>query len=1482
MTQDELDTCRICSAPAEPDAPLFHPCKCSGTIRYIHQDCLTTWLAHSKKKTCDVCKFKYSFTKVYSPNMPKQIPFVLFLRKFAQQLFWACVMGFRGLMVATIWLAFLPYVTVWTWRFYFVMGENIAWWINDRPRPTPTPAFYSYYSNFTDGDAQNRTDSSNRTFIGFATSYPVWRALSSDIFTGQIIASLIVLVFLGIFLLREWIMQNARPGVFEEDEFDEEVQGAEVRPPNQPVALDDVPLPPQNEQIEQVEQIEQDKQVEPIEQTESATGASSSGLREVSSMGSSESIESNASSETMEVPDAPELDIPDPPRHKRRLYVAKDEFKVAERGLQASRSRTWPSARDRSTSASYSKKKGKARRPIPDRSARDSSEDLPPEIGLAEHPDDFEFTFSVNRSSSPSIDSSPLDRSDMFSFHPPSGSRELLQYKSTPLPFPFTPVSTSPEPTGTSYGIRRPPLPSSNIPPSSDISSNDDSAIAIQPSPLISLGLPSRYLQSSDQPLASPSLATYRAPEELEAGPSQAVQTGYFDGEKTQIADREADSSSAAATVAESAFREDLAEFFQNESSDDDVDDWDFVEGERGPLREENLARHNRLIHIEALNNPREEADAVAEDQDGINDDDVDGALEEAIGMRGPLTTVFQNAALMIFVLDTTIGIAVWLPFTVGKTAALLSLEPIRVLQILQWPIRTIRYITDPIVDSFSFVLSRAIMPSFKALFSVASEPSVDSLTQPNGESKTLLDAGIFKILISRSPDASNSALSRSIDRVANSPVAHFLEPYFTWLGKRVRLNALVLKSTWIELANGDASVNRFFAVVLGYTFVGLLVAFYLNILNVGSVQSAGRAIRNAIRQQLIVAVFIVIELAVFPLGCGVMLDFCTVQLFPDTTVHSRVTFFAYASVTATFYHWVIGTIFMYQFAILLSGCRLILRPGALWFIKDPQDPNFHPIRDILDRPTLTQLRKLAVSAVLYSIVVALGMGGLIFCLRIWGKILLPLRWKLRAPLSDIPVDLLFLHIVMHSTVKYIRPRKFALALASYYWRWAARQLRLTSYMFGGLHPEEMQPSANVSSWLSSFYASKQLEKPSDAHNVAQFDGRYRRVPAQDNIALPREIRATVAVDEHGVPLDDAGRRLMDIQNSEAEKARRDISVDYTLVYLPPHFKERVIIFILSLWIAGSSLFVAAFVIPTLLGRAVFGLAFDREVHDGYSIIVGFYLLWGCYSLVRLLGRIDKRRQRMTHDEPRGDWAVYLFKRSMLWAGNFVWVAFWLGFVIPTLIAVVMEVYLVHPLRIMIKPDLTLNIRVFDFWALGLLYTKMALKSMRFRPETRVDVAVKEMKRKGWRCLDAVPITLDIIAPVTAGLLAILFLPVIVVFGLQQLLPTKIKSSALCQSHPFTLSSIALVGTSYLLDLHCPPRAVLYVYPGIFVCAAFTRMYSTLQVVCGSWAQQIRDTEFLVEMQLRNLELNRPVSVPIDASQSASSMASPVRIPGTG
>lgn len=72
------------------------------------------------------------------------------------------------------------------------------------------------------------------------------------------------------------------------------------------------------------------------------------------------------------------------------------------------------------------------------------------------------------------------------------------------------------------------------------------------------------------------------------------------------------------------------------------------------------------------------------------------------------------------------------------------------------------------------------------------------------------------------------------------------------------------------------------------------------------------------------------------------------------------------------------------------------MRPGAMWFIKDPSDQNFHPIRDILDRSALVQLRKLAVSAMMYSLVVACGVGSVGGLMMMMSGSLLPLRWKPR------------------------------------------------------------------------------------------------------------------------------------------------------------------------------------------------------------------------------------------------------------------------------------------------------------------------------------------------------------------------------------------------------------------------------------------------------------------------------------------------------
>lgn len=67
-----------------------------------------------------------------------------------------------------------------------------------------------------------------------------------------------------------------------------------------------------------------------------------------------------------------------------------------------------------------------------------------------------------------------------------------------------------------------------------------------------------------------------------------------------------------------------------------------------------------------------------------------------------------------------------------------------------------------------------------------------------------------------------------------------------------------------------------------------------------------------------------------------------------------------------------------------------------MWFIKDPSDQNFQPIRDILDRPTIRQVKKLFVSVTMYLTVVVLGTFGMVVCFKVWGSVLFPIRWKSR------------------------------------------------------------------------------------------------------------------------------------------------------------------------------------------------------------------------------------------------------------------------------------------------------------------------------------------------------------------------------------------------------------------------------------------------------------------------------------------------------
>src|SRR5947209_9070307 len=81
QAEEDGDYCRICRGEGTAEQPLFYPCKCSGSIRFVHQDCLMEWLSHSQKKYCELCKTPFTFTKLYDRSMPEELPLALFLRQ---------------------------------------------------------------------------------------------------------------------------------------------------------------------------------------------------------------------------------------------------------------------------------------------------------------------------------------------------------------------------------------------------------------------------------------------------------------------------------------------------------------------------------------------------------------------------------------------------------------------------------------------------------------------------------------------------------------------------------------------------------------------------------------------------------------------------------------------------------------------------------------------------------------------------------------------------------------------------------------------------------------------------------------------------------------------------------------------------------------------------------------------------------------------------------------------------------------------------------------------------------------------------------------------------------------------------------------------------------------------------------------------------------------------------------------------------------
>ncbi|XP_018426936.1 PREDICTED: E3 ubiquitin-protein ligase MARCH6-like, partial [Nanorana parkeri] len=105
---EEEDICRVCRSEGTTEKPLYHPCVCTGSIKFIHQECLVQWLKHSRKEYCELCKHRFAFTPIYSPDMPSRLPIQDICAGLITSIGTAIRYWFHYTLVAFAWLGVVP------------------------------------------------------------------------------------------------------------------------------------------------------------------------------------------------------------------------------------------------------------------------------------------------------------------------------------------------------------------------------------------------------------------------------------------------------------------------------------------------------------------------------------------------------------------------------------------------------------------------------------------------------------------------------------------------------------------------------------------------------------------------------------------------------------------------------------------------------------------------------------------------------------------------------------------------------------------------------------------------------------------------------------------------------------------------------------------------------------------------------------------------------------------------------------------------------------------------------------------------------------------------------------------------------------------------------------------------------------------------------------------------------------------------------
>ena len=520
-------------------------------------------------------------------------------------------------------------------------------------------------------------------------------------------------------------------------------------------------------------------------------------------------------------------------------------------------------------------------------------------------------------------------------------------------------------------------------------------------------------------------------------------------------------------------------------------------------------------------------------------------------------------------------------------------------------------------------------------------------------------------------------------------------------------------------------------------------------------------------------------------------------------------------------------------------------------FIRDPDDPTFHPVRDVLERNISTQLWKISFSAMVYGMLILACLGGVV-----WGigasTTVFPIQWSSSEPVLEFPIDVLFYNFLMPVAVKYCKPANGLTKVYDWWFHKCARWLRLTHFLFHeDLYDERWTYTWRpCNSWRRRMY-SRLMRIPEEKEWAFESDGKWVQAPFSDQLRIPKGHPTFFHVDKENNPINLNEASILFLQQH---------SESFTKVYIPAWFRVRIAGLIFLLWMFAATTGLSVTVAPLLLGRLILSTFTPNgtRVNDIYALSIGVYLLGGVlYAGLKLNGLREGFDWKSAPHQSLIQSFICKAKEVSLRGLGLLYTYSAFTIFLPGLISLLVECYLIIPLHTFLtahapatdgaatddssllpSPTLTITgsvlprpmVHLIQDWTLGILYVKVAGRLILWSTPSRPANALRAIIRDGWLKPDIWLATRGFILPSAAVLTVLLTFPL----------------------------ALGWISVHTIFSTHASEDAFFraciyrYSYPAVLATALTIALVMLLAKAFGRWRKRVRDEVYLIGERLHN------------------------------